>query len=123
VRPIEVLHAWSKAFIARDIDALMELYADDAINHQTPEEPVIGKAAIRENHSNFFKYFPDEQTEAIHFLESSDWAIWEWKGWSPMDPEKTIIHGCGFFQVRDGKIVLQRGYWDKIAFLKAHNLK
>lgn len=29
------------------------------------------------------------------------------------------VHGCGFFQVRGGKIVLQRGYWDKLTFLRA----
>ena len=32
------------------------------------------------------------------------------------------LRGCGFFQVVDGKILFQRGYWDKLSFLKMHSL-
>jgi limonene-1,2-epoxide hydrolase len=42
-------------------------------------------------------------------------AILEWR-----DP--LGLRGCGFFAVRDGRIVFQRGYWDKLSFLKLHGL-
>ena len=48
-------------------------------------------------------------------LEDGEWAILEWK-----DP--LGLRGCGFFQVIEGKIKLQRGYWDKLSFLRQHNL-
>ena len=32
------------------------------------------------------------------------------------------LRGCGFFHVVNGKILFQRGYWDKLSFLKQHNL-
>jgi hypothetical protein len=32
------------------------------------------------------------------------------------------LRGCGFFQVVDDKIKFQRGYWDKLTFLRQHNL-
>lgn len=32
------------------------------------------------------------------------------------------LRGCGFFRVKDGKIVFQRGYWDKLTFLSLHGL-
>lgn len=51
----------------------------------------------------------------INIFEDGDWAILEWK-----DP--LGLRGCGFFQVMDGKIKFQRGYWDKLSFLKMHNL-
>ena len=38
-------------------------------------------------------------------------AILEWR-----DP--LGLRGCGFFQVVNGKILFQRGYWDKLSFLK-----
>lgn len=44
-----------------------------------------------------------------------EWAILEWK-----DPNS--LRGCGFFQIQNDKIVFQRGYWDKLSFLKFHNL-
>ena len=50
-----------------------------------------------------------------NIFEDGDWAILEWK-----DP--LGLRGCGFFQVIDGKIKSQRGYWDKLSFLRKHNL-
>ncbi|WP_142473691.1 YybH family protein [Klebsiella pasteurii] len=32
------------------------------------------------------------------------------------------LRGCGFFQIVNNKIIFQRGYWDKLSFLKLHNL-
>jgi len=33
------------------------------------------------------------------------------------------LRGCGFFQFQAGKIVFQRGYWDKLSFIKLHGLE
>ena len=51
--------------------------------------------------------------EVIH--EPGDVAILEWK-----DPKG--LRGCGFFTVKDGKLIFQRGYWDKLSFLKLNGL-
>ena len=50
-----------------------------------------------------------------NIFEDGEWAIMEWKG-------SLGLRGCGFFHVKDNKIVFQRGYWDKLSFLKQHNL-
>jgi limonene-1,2-epoxide hydrolase len=42
-------------------------------------------------------------------------VILEWK-----DPNG--LRGCGFFKIQNEKIVFQRGYWDKLSFLKLHKL-
>jgi limonene-1,2-epoxide hydrolase len=34
---------------------------------------------------------------------------------------KTLAH-CGFFQIKNDKIVFQRGYWDKLSFHKLHQI-
>lgn len=124
--PKEIVHAFHAAFVARDVEALLALYADDAVNYQVAEEPVVGKKAIRHGFETFFRLFPDETTEPINIFECGDWGIWEWCGGSPLAEDSGIpqkpLHGCGFFQIRDGKIVLQRGYWDKLTFLRNHGL-
>jgi len=51
--------------------------------------------------------------EAIY--EDGETAILEWR-----DP--LGLRGCGFFHVRGDLIVFQRGYWDKLSFLRAHGL-
>ena len=113
LRPKEVVCKWVDAFNNRDAESLAALYADNAINHQVCNEPVIGKQAIYEM---FVSEFENEMTTIVeNILEDGQWAILEWR-----DP--LGLRGCGFFHVVKGKIVFQRGYWDKLSFLKQHNL-
>ena len=32
------------------------------------------------------------------------------------------LRGCGFFHVVNEKILFQRGYWDKLSFLRQHGI-
>ena len=113
-RPKDVVLAWIDAFNRADAEALSALYADWAINHQVAEEPVEGKAAIREM---FAREFARATMVCIpeNLFEDGEWAILEWR-----DP--LGLRGCGFFHVQKGRIVFQRGYWDKLSFLRLHNL-
>jgi steroid delta-isomerase-like uncharacterized protein len=121
--PKEVVRAFHAAFVARDVEGLCALYADDAVNHQVAEEPLRGKEAIRKSFEEFFRAFPDETTEVLNVFQDGEWGMWEWRGGNPnISPGAPTVFGCGFFHVRDGLIVLQRGYWDKLTFLRAHGL-
>lgn len=46
--PKQVLEKWIDAFNKGDTEAISNLYADSATNHQVANEPVIGKEAIRQ---------------------------------------------------------------------------
>ena len=114
MRPRELVRAWVEAFNRGDADEMATFYAEGAINHQVARDPVEGRAAIREMFANDFAVakmvcIPD------NIFEDGEWAILEWR-----DP--LGLRGCGFFHVRDGKIAFQRGYWDKLSFLRAHGL-
>lgn len=50
-----------------------------------------------------------------NIFEDGEWAILEWK-----DPPG--LRECGFFHVKNEKITFQRGYWDKLSFLRMHKL-
>jgi len=108
VRPREVLDSWIEAFNAGDADRIAALYHDDAVNHQVALDPVAGRAAI---HAMFAREFAAAEMVCIpeNRFEDGDWAILEWR-----DPRG--LRGCGFFQVRDGRIAFQRGYWDRLSF-------
>lgn len=109
-----VVESWVERFNAGDAAGLSDLYHEDAINHQVTEEPVKGRASIRKM---FEREFSAAKMvcipEAIH--DAGDVAALEWR-----DP--LGLRGCGFFTVRDGRIAFQRGYWDKLSFLKMHGL-
>lgn len=112
--PREVVCRWVEAFNREDVEALASMYAEDAVNHQVAEAPVEGREAIR---AMFAEGFAAARMVCLveNLFEDGEWAILEWR-----DP--LGLRGCGFFHVVDGKIVFQRGYWDKLTFLRAHGL-
>lgn len=112
--PRQAVAAWVEAFNRADADALAEFYAEDAVNHQVAEEPVHGRDAIRTMFQAAFAAAP-MHCIVENLFEDGEWAILEWR-----DP--LGLRGCGFFHVVNGRIVFQRGYWDKLTFLKQHGL-
>jgi ketosteroid isomerase-like protein len=114
MRPKELVRAWVAAFNRGDADAMAAFYHDDATNHQVALEPVVGREAIR---AMFARDYAAAEMVCIveNIFEDGDWAILEWR-----DP--LGLRGCGFFHIRDGKIAFQRGYWDRLTFLKLHDL-
>jgi limonene-1,2-epoxide hydrolase len=114
MKPRQLVQAWVEAFNRADVDALAAFYAEDAVNHQIAEAPIHGREAIR---AMFASGFATAKMTCIveQILEDGEWAILEWR-----DP--LGLRGCGFFRVVDGRIHFQRGYWDKLTFLRTHGL-
>lgn len=112
--PKQVVEQWIACFNRADIDGLCALYAEDAINHQVVMEPMRGRSAIR---AMFEMEFGRAQMRCIveNLFADGEWAILEWR-----DP--LGLRGCGFFQVRDGQIIFQRGYFDQLSFLRQQGL-
>jgi hypothetical protein len=114
MEPREVVRAWVDAFNRADVAMLADMYSEDAINHQVAEVPIVGQAAIR---SMFASEFARAKMVCIieNIFQDGEWAVLEWR-----DP--LGLRGCGFFHVVADKIVFQRGYWDKLSFLRMHGL-
>lgn len=122
----ENLRRWIEAFQARDLERVVDCYADNAVNFQVAAgEPSIGKQIIRIDTAEFFQGFPDAWSRVENSMSDVDWAAWEWVGGGTFTGEfygnrptgKSFeIRGCGFFNFEEDKIVLQRGYWDKLSW-------
>jgi len=112
--PRSLVSAWVAAFNRGDAAALGAMYHADAVNHQVTEAPVRGRAAIQ---AMFEREFAAAEMVCLieNLFEDGEWAILEWH-----DP--LGLRGCGFFHVVEGRIVFQRGYWDKLTFLRQHGL-
>ena len=114
MEPRELVQAWVDAFNRADVASLAAMYSEDATNHQVAERPVTGRSAIREMFANEFA-----RAKMVCIVENifqdGEWAILEWR-----DPKG--LRGCGFFQVIDGQIHHQRGYWDQLSFLRQQGL-
>lgn len=112
--PKQLVKKWVEVFNTANADALAEFYHDDAINHQVANEPLEGKEAIRQMFADEFSK-AEMVCQPENIFEDGEWAMLEWK-----DP--LGLRGCGFFHVVNDKIVFQRGYWDKLSFLRLYNL-
>jgi limonene-1,2-epoxide hydrolase len=113
-KPYETVQAWVGAFNKADVEALAELYSENAINHQVMWKPIEGRAAIREMFEREFAR-ADMTCIVENLFEDGNWAILEWR-----DPNG--LRGCGLFNVVDGLIHFQRGYWDQLSFLRQQGL-
>jgi len=124
--PKELLKEWIDAFNKHHVEALINLYHVDAVNYQVAAgEPVVGIEKIKDDFLSVFKAFPDVYAEVENIMEDGQWAAWEWKGGGTFQGEflgfkpngnSFELRGCGFFQFRGNKIILQRGYWDKLTW-------
>ncbi|MBW4462852.1 MAG: nuclear transport factor 2 family protein [Nodosilinea sp. WJT8-NPBG4] len=114
MEPRDLLKDWVDTFNRHAVDGLVAPYSDDAINHQVADAPVIGHHAIR---AMFAAAFAQADMVCIveQIFQDGEWAILEWR-----DP--LGLRGCGFFHIVNGKIVFQRGYWDKLTFLRLNGL-
>lgn len=67
--------------VSTDVEALIQLYSEDAINYQVVEEPVEGRNAIREM---FVESFSRAIMKCIveNIFEDGEWIIMEW--WDPL---------------------------------------
>lgn len=123
---LQLLQNWIDAFQKRDLERVIDCYADNATNFQIAAgEPATGKAQIRIDTAEFFKGFPDAWSIVENLISDGDWAAWEWIGDGTFlgefygnKPTGKLFEfrGCGFFQFENDKIVLQRGYWDKLSW-------
>lgn len=119
----KLLKDWIDAFQRLDLPAITDCYAENAVNFQVAAgEPSVGRERIAADTAEFFRAFPDAWSRIENLIGDGDWAAWEWVGGgtflgefygTPPTGRSFEIRGCGFFQFSDGKITLQRGYWDK----------
>jgi len=112
--PEQVVQEWVSRFNRADVDGLVALYSPGATNHQVVMEPLVGRDAIGQMFvTEFGRATMTCTVERI--LEDGEWAALEWS-----DPNG--LRGCGFFHVRDGQIIFQRGYFDQLSFFRRQGL-
>lgn len=114
MKPKELIKSWVKLFNQGNSEEIAILYHEDAVNHQVTNDAVQGRENIQQM---FEQEFAAAEMNCIveNIFEDGEWAILERR-----DPKG--LRGCGFFYVINGKIRFQRGYWDKLSFLRLHHL-
>jgi hypothetical protein len=108
--PGDVARRWLAAFNAGDLEALIELYAEDAV-HESPkvrkavpgsDGKLVGKAAMRDWWQQAFSRLPGMAYELTVLTSDSSRAVLEYIRRAPGEQPLAVAEA---FEVRDGKIV------------------
>jgi steroid delta-isomerase-like uncharacterized protein len=130
--PKQIALKWIDAYNSHNPDAAASLYDEHVKNTQLPyENTVQGREAMRKTYENVFRAFPDIHIEAENIVEQETWVVIEWifngtmkgefAGHAP-NGNKFSMRGCEIFQIMNGKIFIQHGYWDKNTMFSQLNL-
>ena len=126
----ELLERYVELYNAGDLDGVMDLYAEDAIQIM-PEGTFEGRSAIRERLARDLVACPDIAWSVLSFVEQGDTFADEWSfvathtgpfqlpdgGELPPSGRRVELRGMELVQVRDGKIVVDNLYYDNMAVL------
>jgi steroid delta-isomerase-like uncharacterized protein len=126
----ELLERYVELYNAGDLDGVMDLYAEDAIQIM-PEGRFEGRSAIRERLARDLVACPDIEWTVLSFIEKGDAFADEWSfvathtgpfelpdgGDLPPSGRRVELRGMEYVAVRDGKIVVDNLYYDNMAVL------
>jgi limonene-1,2-epoxide hydrolase len=115
--PIDVVTRFCAAWGEGDLDAIVAFFADDAVYHNIPIEPVTGRDAIKATVAGFTAGVDKIEFRVDNISADGDVVLTERVDIFTM-PGKTIsLPVMGTFEVIDGKIAAWRDYFDMAQFM------
>ena len=117
---IPLMRAISAAFNSRDVDRIVEFFAEDGVfclarGPEAVGRTLKGRAAIRKALADRFVQIPDMRWENEEYILAGDRAISVWtvrgKG---ADGEELNYQGCDIYTFRDDKIVHKNTFWKQV---------
>jgi limonene-1,2-epoxide hydrolase len=110
--PSELVRTFCAAWSQRDADAIAAYFADDAIYHNMPMQPVQGRAAITGALRHFLGGASAVDFEILHLVAAGDVVLTERVDRFTLGEKQAVVPVAGVFEVRDGKIAAWRDYFD-----------
>lgn len=123
-----LLNRYVELYNAGDLDGVMDLYAQDAIQPM-PDATFEGRGAIRDRLAKEVNAFSDLAHRVVSYVEQGDAFADEWvfvgthtgplvlpDGTElPPTGKRVEVQGMESVRVRDGKIVVDNLYYDNLA--------
>jgi predicted ester cyclase len=126
----KLLDDYVERYNAGDLDGVMDLYAEDAVQLM-PEGTFEGRSAIRERLARDLLACPDIDWTVLSFVEQGDTFADEWSFVAthtgpfqladgtelPPTGRRVELRGMELVVLRDGKIVVDNLYYDNAAVM------
>lgn len=116
--PTDVVTAFCRAWEDVDLDAISSSFVDDAVYHNIPMDPIVGREAIMAMIGGFTAGSTRIEFEITNIAATGHVVLTE-----RIDrfflPDRTIVLPVmGTFEVVDGRIAVWRDYFDLNQYLR-----
>ena len=121
--PTQIAMQWIQNYNSHNPEQAASLYHEQVTNLQLPwGNAVIGRDAMKHTYEKVFRAFPDITIEARNIIAEASTVVIEWRFTGTMKGEfagfapnhhSFDMNGCEVFEIVDGLIFRQHGYWDK----------
>ena len=109
---IDLVRRFCAAWGTAEIPKLLDFFAEDAVYHNMPMQPIHGKDAIKGVIEQFMTPFERADWEITQIAAAGDVVLTE-RVDRFIDADKTVeLPVAGIFEIRDGKIAAWRDYFD-----------
>lgn len=117
---VDFLMSWDK----RDIDHIMSFFAEDAVYHNVPVDPIAGLEDIRQIFVAFLDAFPKAALDVVNVVAKPDLVIAERiDRFTTVDGRKVVLPVNGVFVLNNGKITRFSDYFDLASFESQSGMK
>jgi limonene-1,2-epoxide hydrolase len=115
--PLDVVTSFCAAWSKLDMDELARYFAPDAVYHNIPIDPVVGRDNIKAAISSFTTGWDRVDFELRHVVADGRLVMTE-RVDRFISPERTVaLPVMGVFEVQDGHITAWRDYFDINQFM------
>jgi limonene-1,2-epoxide hydrolase len=115
--PERVVRDFCAAWARKNIDELLGFFAPDAVYHNMPLAPVVGVDAIRQTFAMFVTPAERIEFEVLGLAVSGSQVFTERIDRFTMMGKTVALPVAGVFEVRAGRIVAWRDYFDMQTWL------
>jgi len=115
----DIVSAFCSAWKGRDLDKLMDFFADDAVYHNIPiDPPNVGRESIRATIESFTSAPESIDFVVHHQAENADGLVMnERTDYFTFGDTTVALRVMGVFELSDGKITHWRDYFDMQQYL------
>ncbi|MCP2280715.1 nuclear transport factor 2 family protein [Nocardia amikacinitolerans] len=120
--PDELVRAMCQSWSDPDPDRIASYFAEDAVYHNIPMEPIVGRTAIRDFIAGFLTTFDAIAFDIHHQVTSGNVVMNERTDTLRGNGRDTPLPVMGVFEVHNGAITAWRDYFDMAAINRAFGL-
>ena len=106
------------AWEARDPQRILDAFADDAVYHNMPMPPAVGKDAIKGLLAVILTPAQSVKFDIKHIVADGDIVLTERVDTFQIGDKTVALEVMGTFELRDGKIAAWRDYFDMASWTR-----